>query len=248
METLFVFISGVLLMISAILGEQLYKKLRIAIWILFVILLISYSYINIKMENARKIEKGKDDTKISDLTKINQQMLEINKQLLQVVKAPDFAKNPETLSKVDKIEKNLSSIGNNSKAILRFTFCPYGQLPQTLIDTLRVPTENGIITVYVTVKNISTVQTNSGGLWIQICDRCKYAEEPEGLIKISSNPDTVRIKNFNMPIPAGVFLDPIKLKIIPPSQTRFCVIALRYGCDRCVPLDNEHPQKLTVTY
>jgi len=237
-----------LLMISAILGEQLSKKLRIAIWILFVILLISYSYINIKMENARKIEKGKDDIKISDLTKINQQVLDINKELLQVVKAPDFGKNPETLSKVDNIERNISSIENNSKVKMGFTFCPDGRLPKTLIDTITVPIEKGIIIVDVAVKNISTVQTNSGGIWIQICDECKFAEEPKDSSKTSINPDTVRTKYFHTPFSAGLFLDPIKLKIIPPSGSHAFLISFKYACDKCPPIDDKHQQLLRVNY
>jgi hypothetical protein len=248
METIFVLISGGLLIISAILGGQLSKKIRITIWILFVILLISYAYINIEMENTRKIEKGKDDTKISELRKTNQQVLEINKELLQVVKAPDFAKNPETLSKVDKIERNLSSIENKSKVKMRFTFCPGGQIPETFIDTITVPINNGIITVYVAVKNISSVQTNSGGVWIWICEECKFAEEPEGSTKISSSPDTVRVKNFNSPFSAGLFLENIKLKIIPPSGSHACLISFTYACDKCPPLDDAHPQILRVNY
>jgi len=248
METLFVLVSGVLLMISVILGEQLSKKLRITIWILFVILLISYAYINIEMENTRKTEKGKDDTKIHDLAKINQQVLDINKELLQIVKAPNFAKNPETLSKVDEIERNISSIENKSKVTMRFTFCPNGQLPKTFIDTITVPIDNGIITVDYAVKNISSVQTNSGSIWMQICDECKFAEEPKDSIRTSSSPATVRTKYFNTPFSAGMFLSSTKLKIIPPSGAHACFIGFKYGCDKCPPIDDDHPQMLRVNY
>jgi len=245
MKTLFVLVSGVLLMISAILGEKLSKKLRIAIWILFVILLISYAYINISMENKRKIEKGKDDTRISDLTKTNQQVLEINKELLQVVKAPNFAKNPETLSKVDKIERNLSLIENKSKAILRFTFWPLGS-NGTFIDKLNVLVENGVVTVDFTAKNISTVQAKNGQVWIQICDRCKFAEEPQGST-IQPSSDVIRRWHFDS-LYAGSYFDETKLKIIPPSGSKSFEIAFKYSCENCPPIDYEHPQKLMVNY
>jgi len=244
METLFVLISGVLLLISVTLGEQLSKKLRIAIWILFVILLISYSYINIKMENVRKIEKGKDDIKISELTKTNQQVLEINKELLQVVKEPNFAKNPETLSKIDKIEKNLSSVENKSKVILKFSFWSK-EKQNEFIDNVTVPIENGVFTVDFTAKNISTVQANNGAIWIQVCNGCKFAEEPEG--STIQPDDKIRRVHFDA-LHAGVNLVPIKLKIIPPLGTNSCEIAFKYACEKCPPAGKEHTQKLRVNY
>jgi predicted RND superfamily exporter protein len=233
-------------MISAILGEQLSKKLRIAIWILFVILLISYSYINIKMENARKIEKGKDDTKISELTKTNQQVLEINKELLQVVKAPNFAKNPETLSKVDKIERNLSSIEGKSKAILRFSFWPKNE-HDTFIDNVTVPIENGVVAVDFTAKNISTVQATNGKVWLYICKECKFVEEPQGSEKVEPPDDSVRTKRFDR-LYAGVSFQPTRLKIIPPTGYNYFNISFKYACEQCPPIDNGHPQRLRVNY
>jgi hypothetical protein len=246
METLFVLVSGVLLMISAILGEQLSKKLRITIWILFVTLLISYTYINIEMENKRNIEKGKDDTKISDLTNINKQMLAINKELLEVVKAPDFGKNPETLSKIDEIKGNLSSIENKPKAVLRFIFWP-PEPQRHPIDKLNVIIKNGIVEVPFSFKNISTEPAKNGEVWIQICDSCRFAEETVGLEKVKPHVDTIRRKPFCIFNP-GVYFTPATLKIIPPLWSHSFYINFKYACETCPLVDNEHPQKLTVNY
>jgi hypothetical protein len=244
----FLVIGAVLLMVTAILSQTLTGKWKIFLWIVFTILLIAYTVVGINMELDRKVEKGKEAANVSALNDKNKQIYDLTQQLLNIVQSPNFGKSPETLSKIDEIKGNLSSIENKSKVAMQFTFCPDMRPPQTFIDTITVPIENGIVVVGFTVKNISTVQTNSGGIWIQLCDGCKFAEEPEGSIKVSLNPDTVRVKYFSSPFSAGLFLDTTKLKIIPPLGHNSFTLAFKYACDKCPPIDKEKPQILRVNY
>ena len=242
MEIAFLVIGAVLLMVTAILSQTLTGKWKIFLWIVFTILLIVYTIVGINMELDRKVEKGKEDTNVSDLTKTNKQILDINKKLLNIVESPNFAKSPETLSKIDEIKSNLSLIGNKSKSILRFSFWSDRDI---FIDTLTAPVENGIVTIKFSAKNISTVQANKGKIWIQICNGCKFAEEPQG--SETTDDVVVRRKPFES-LYAGVYFEPTVLKIIPPQEVDHFTIAFKYACENCPPIDNEHPQKLRVNY
>jgi len=244
MEIALLVVGAVLLMTTAILSQTLTGKWKIVLWIVFTILLIAYTILGIQMELDRKVEKSKEDTNISDLTKTNQQVLGINKELLQIVKSPDFGKNPETLSKVDNIERNLSSIENKSKVILQFTLLTPEKHPT---DNLTVPIKEGVVEVAFSAKNISTQPAKNADMWIQICDQCKYAEENKELEIAPSNSNTLRITHFYL-LNAGVNLKPIILKIIPPSKFNSFPIGFYYTCETCLPADINHPQKFTVNY
>jgi hypothetical protein len=131
------------------------------------------------------------------------------------------------------------------KAILRFSFWPLGP-EETIIDTLTVPIENEIVMVDFTAKNISTVHANNVvKIRIQICDECRFAEEPQGSETMQPPNNVVRRMSF-APLHAGVSYEPTKLKIIPPSGFIIFTIAFGYTCDTCPPIDNKHRQILRV--
>jgi len=128
-------------------------------------------------------------------------------------------------------------------AKLDFTFFPLGPHLQLIKET-SVSLDNGAVTVMFTAKSVGTTQANNGQLWMQICGGCRFAEEPQGADAAPGNL-LVRRKRFDS-ISPGVYFDPTILKIIPPSAVDSFTIAFKYGCERCPPVDNEHPQKLRV--
>jgi energy-coupling factor transporter transmembrane protein EcfT len=130
------------------------------------------------------------------------------------------------------------------KAKLQFSFWPLGS-DYALIDTVRVPIENEIVTVEFTAKNISTAQANNGKLWIRICASCKFAEEPQNSLILHPDDKATRLISFGI-LDAGVHFNPIKLKIIPPPTGNDFIIAFYYACEKCPPVDDKHPQQLRV--
>jgi hypothetical protein len=131
------------------------------------------------------------------------------------------------------------------KAILHFTFWPVGA-NETLLDTIAVPIEKGVVMIDVTAKNIGNIGANNGIMWIQICNGCRFAEEPKGSQAIEPPDDVVRRRRFTVPLYPGIYFDPNRLKIIPPSGIGFFFIAFNYACEHCPPVDNTHPQLLRV--
>jgi len=96
-----------------------------------------------------------------------------------------------------------------------------------------------------TAKNVGNAQAEHGQVWIQICDGCRFAEEPEGTTMPPGEPMTRR-KRFDM-LHMGSYFDGTTLKIIPPDGVPSFTILFKYACERCPPIDNDRPQKLKVS-
>jgi hypothetical protein len=129
------------------------------------------------------------------------------------------------------------------KPRLQFSFLPLGP-HERLIDSISKPIIGGVVTVAFTAKNVSAAQANNGQIWIQICNGCKFAEEPEGSTPQPSEP-VIRRKRFDK-LYAGVSFDSTTLKIVPPVGIPWFTIIFKYACEQCPPIDNEHGQKLKI--
>jgi len=130
------------------------------------------------------------------------------------------------------------------QAKLQFTLLPLGPNGR-ITDAASATIVNGVVTVAFTAKNIGAAQANNGQIWIQICDGCKFAAEPEGSDAPPSDP-TVRRKRFDR-LHKGAYFDSTTLSIVPPAELSSFTIAFKYACEQCAPIDNEHPQKLRVS-
>jgi hypothetical protein len=131
----------------------------------------------------------------------------------------------------------------SGRAELQFTFLPLGPNEEAL-STVSKSIIDGAVPVEITAKNIGAAQANNGQIWIQLCDGCKFAEEPAGS---TMPPDDrlVRRKIFEH-LHMGVYFEPTLIKVIPPTGTNTFTITLKYACEECAPVDNQHPQKLRV--
>ncbi|MGA7769749.1 MAG: hypothetical protein WCA27_26400, partial [Candidatus Sulfotelmatobacter sp.] len=74
-----------------------------------------------------------------------------------------------------------------TKARFLFAFWPIGPDEQ-LSSVISKSAENGIVTVAITAKNVGDGQADNGQIWMQICDGCKFAEEPEGTTMPPNDP------------------------------------------------------------
>jgi len=128
-------------------------------------------------------------------------------------------------------------------AKLQFSFPPL-QPSEGLVNSVSIPVVDGAALVEFTAKNTGDAQADNGQIWIQICDGCKYAEEPSGSTAPPGDP-VVRRKRFDH-LYKGSYFETTRLKIIPPPNIRKFTIAFKYACETCPAIDNDHPQKLTV--
>jgi hypothetical protein len=135
-------------------------------------------------------------------------------------------------------------ISDKLTAKIQFAFWPVDARKETLVSEMSAPLTDGIVTTQVTGKNTSPTQADNGQIWIQLCDGCRFAEEPSDSTAPPDDP-TVRRKQF-VALHAGTYFEPTTLKIIPPSGVSSFTIALKYACQECPPVDNAHPQKLRV--
>jgi hypothetical protein len=249
-EIVVILFSGLLLLITAVLGRSLSGKWKITAWVAFCVVLLFYMYSGIRSEIKHKVEKEKDSAKISTLTDTNKEILQINQELLKIVKSPSFAKDPATTDKIGKIETALTNVNTKLnlppvRVILKGTFWPPS--PEgNLINKVTVPVENGIVTVAFTLKNVSTIHANNGSIWIQVHNDCRFADDPQGLKTLQ------KVGNFvvkGVPfvrIDSGVYLQPILLKIIPPTGIDSFIITFAYACDTCPPADKDNEERFTV--
>jgi hypothetical protein len=165
-----------------------------------------------------------------------------------VVKHPEQQPNPESHNATDKPTQppnsgKLTKPSARPNAKLQFSFWPVGA-DQRLTDTVSMPLVNGVVSVVFTAKDVGNAQADNGQLWIQICDECRFAEEPEGTTMPPGDP-TVRRKRFDI-LHMGSYFEATTLRIVPPSGVTSFTIALKYSCERCPPVDNQNPKKLRV--
>jgi hypothetical protein len=138
----------------------------------------------------------------------------------------------------------VSDTVNSAVAELQFTFWPVDPKHERLIDEVSLPIVDGVVTVVFSAKNVGATYGNNGQIWIQICDGCKFAAEPEGTTAPPGDPITRR-KGFHS-IGRGIYFDPTTLKIIPPPGAPYFTIVFKYSCEQCPTMDNERAQKLRV--
>jgi hypothetical protein len=131
---------------------------------------------------------------------------------------------------------------SSAKARLDFMFYP-NNLNDAPMQTIDAHVVANFVTVGVTAK-ASKAQAEKGQVWIQICDLCKYAEEPKDSTAPPDDP-TVRRKRFDV-LHVGALFENTKLQVIPPPGKPFFTISLKYTCENCPPVDNDHPQRLKV--
>ncbi|MGB9075929.1 MAG: hypothetical protein WCC26_03740 [Terracidiphilus sp.] len=142
---------------------------------------------------------------------------------------------------VPKIEQVLPSTPR-PQANLVFTFPVGVNVP--LQKEITAQLNDGIVNLDFTAENNGTTDATDGQIWVQICDECRFAEEPFG----STMPDgdlTVRRKVFTV-LHRGVFFDATHLRIRPSPNLASFTIAFKYACKECALLDNAKPQKLLV--
>ena len=140
-------------------------------------------------------------------------------------------------------ERNQVTPEPQKQASLKFSFLPL-KPHEEMVYAADSPLAGGVVSLAFTAKNIGTVQADNGQIWIQLCDGCRFASEPEGS-NVPPDDPTVRRKRFDH-LHIGVYFDSTVLKIIPPADSSYFTIVFKYACEQCPEIDNKNPQKLRV--
>ena len=96
------------------------------------------------------------------------------------------------------------------------------------------PDSNGVLTVHFLVRNTSSVGAERVEIWVQICQRCSYASEPQGFDRPPGEDDQTRHKLVG-DINPGVSVSDNTLMIKVPTDTLFIGVAFAGTCKNCDP-------------
>jgi hypothetical protein len=103
-----------------------------------------------------------------------------------------------------------------------------------IVTEIYAPVEMNVVTFSLTLVNNSDVNAiGDGGLWIRVCDKCKYNKEPQGFQHLDGAPDTERLLKFG-DLPSGSRTQKITIDVeVPPDATGKLTVATKYRCNNC---------------
>ncbi|HEX6505287.1 MAG TPA: hypothetical protein VF011_18740 [Terriglobales bacterium] len=151
--------------------------------------------------------------------------------------------------KTEKLQKKLAEVqaellktqkamAPGPKAELAFTFFPFTNPPPpakpVLSKQVTLPLDSdGSVHVDLTAVNPTEVDATDGEINLRICDRCKFAKEPERFARMKGWGETVRFAPFTN-IHAMEAFRTITLEVIPPEDLNRIPISFAYRCHTCV--------------
>ncbi len=157
-----------------------------------------------------------------------------------------------TLGKlVSNTETNLNaSIGKVGKpdppdlASLQFTLVQENSTEPLLAALLRAD-KDGFFEVTFSALNTSKVAIHLADVWIDVCDRCKFAKEPAGLDKPAGMRDQTRHMQIYLLNPgAALPKETIYVSLLDPAPG--FDIGLRYSCEACVKTPPTQKARITI--
>jgi hypothetical protein len=218
--------------------ERLGNKMRIASRVAIVVVGLIYSVFlwqqqSLTLDASRVSQRGAIQTS----NKHTDDQIDALKKALQ----KDLKETGDKLA--DLVSKGTSTLGESigkvkpgappELAKLQFSYdvTLFEEFP-LVVKSMR-PQTDGTFTIDFMVGNISNVPAKNGDIWVQICNRCKYAKEPDGFAKRSGSDEQIRHKNFQL-INGGAFLEKMTVEInVPPEVGRF-ETAFEYACETCI--------------
>ncbi len=150
----------------------------------------------------------------------------------------------ETQLKTAGLQKEAEGLRADLKATQKAMLVPKAELEATLgeptatLDNLSIKevsvaqSLDGVVEFTVNVVNKSVVQAKNGSIFLRICNKCEFVEEPKRFTKIVSASDYDREMVFQA-INATTAVG-IPLKIKPPPMKRRFEVAVLVRCDNCV--------------
>jgi len=240
-----------LVILAALMSIKLSQaKSPTLIWLLIILIGIVGSALTYVQQSRSKAEQLKSEAELNSQlhqSRLDQEFIKGKLSAIGEIMGKMSQSNSTSYIKQMALAiEQLAQLKPTKKAMFGFTFWP-PRSDGTFINKIALPIENGIITVDLAVKNISTVQATNGGVWIRVHDGCRFEEDPQGLKTLQTLGNFVVKGTRYAAIYAGTYLSPIELKIIPPPRIDSFTIDFAYACEKCPPADeNNETQKLVV--
>jgi hypothetical protein len=139
----------------------------------------------------------------------------------------------------DELEKTQAALSPPPKATLLFSFFPFinppfGRSPAGPVTNVDLPIgADGSIHVQFTVLNLTDIDAVDGELTLQLCDVCKFAEEPAEFTRLPGDSETQRYMTFQRLL-ASVALRTLTADITVPDYIEFFNVGIGYRCHTCV--------------
>lgn len=120
----------------------------------------------------------------------------------------------------------------------------FGEKPdQADLSEISVPRrDDGTVELLINIVNNSSVQAKEGAIWVRLCIKCSFAEEPKMFTKAVGTEEYDRYRNFQV-IHAGTAIS-IPLKIRPPAMANRFEIDVTLRCENCTT----SPAKKMIVY
>jgi hypothetical protein len=162
----------------------------------------------------------------------------------RIVKVPSLLTQTES-----HLDASIGKVGivPEKHAQLRFSFWTIKADELSTTEIALLPEFSGDYGVYifdVTTTNISDTTAKDVDMWVNICDSCTFAEEPQGFDRPTGMPEQMRHKFFAQLNP-GVTLEKIPLHINVRRKYRKFNISFSYSCATCGKL-SQKDNTLTV--
>jgi hypothetical protein len=144
-----------------------------------------------KVDTANRAQESNTKAFIESLSRMSGELTDLKAEVKTEALQKKLASVQAELLNTEK------ALAPGPKAELTFTFVPYTNPPAghpvNPVTDITLPTNrDGSVHVEFSVLNLTTVEAVNAELDIQICDQCKYAKEPAGLIKLPGMRDTWR--------------------------------------------------------
>lgn len=118
------------------------------------------------------------------------------------------------------------------KARLAFTFNSKKTFKDAIpITSITLPAKNDIIHVEFAFLNPGNITARNGKFYINICEGCEFASEPNGFNKVTGYPKT-REKKFDI-VYSKVIVENMSADIKVPSRLSDVQVGVNYSCENC---------------
>jgi hypothetical protein len=186
-----------------------------------------------QVESANKAQKDNTELFIDSFKKFNNELSDLRTK----VATEPLRQEISTLQ--GELQKTQKALTPGPKAVLIFSFKPIAFPADASMASVEVVKEtkapilaDGSVHVEFTLLNPTDVDAVDGEVTIFICDRCKFAKEPEGFRRLPGQSDKRRTMPFDR-IFAQIQMHTLSLDVIPPPTKGFA-IEVAYRCRTCV--------------
>jgi flagellar biosynthesis protein FliQ len=159
------------------------------------------------------------------------------------------ATNEQLKKELAKVQTELQNTRKDlvqPKATLTFTFTPYrrptaaeSEFVPVTETTLPLNTD-GSVHIQFSVMNYTNATAQDGELVFQICDGCKFLNDPTGFRSIAGQSATERNMSFDRILPL-TSIPLVTVDVIPPANTDRFLVTLAYRCKTCTLIQYSPP-------